>query len=447
MKTKLTNFSLYDGLHEQLQENRFLVLDGKYISQIGEGSDEPNNDYDRVYDLGGGTLMPGLIDMHVHATVPLMTDYRSRQALQSIEAQREKNFRNCIKYGVTTIRDMGAFPYSIQSWKKKIESGEAVGPRIFTPNAFITSKNGAPERAPTIPFPMTRIFGGQLAERVKTPDQVRNAAMKNLKLGADFLKTQYTQSSMFFQPDMVNLSDACFAALKKVADQYHVKIACHHTDNAGFKKCIAFHFDCIEHCSLEKLDQVDIDQFVSQEMAIVPTLRVNHSCFEVEEVLDFLEMNGADEYTPVALKQIRDNLAVHLRQPYPPSGNGTYLDIEKSRRGFDITLENLNRIKQRGGSIGVGTDSFGCYLNLPGFYWKELLLLTRAGLSHAEALHAATYQNAVILGMEKLIGNISPGKFADLIVVDGNPLQDVSNIRNLRMVFKDGERYVHGVRC
>jgi imidazolonepropionase-like amidohydrolase len=367
-----------------------------------------------------------------------------KEALRSIEKQRELNLRNCIKYGITTIRDMGAFPNSIQKWKRKIKRGEAVGPRIYTPNSFITSQDGPPERAPHLPIPLTWIFGGQLAERVSTPAEVRQVALRNLKGGADFLKTQYAEESMFFRGRLVTLSDECLAALQRVAEEKRVKVAMHHTENAGFKKGIQFNFDSLEHCSLEKLEQADIDQFVAKGMAIVPTLRVNHSYLEVDETLQWLDAEGKDDYAAEPLAQITRGLEAHTRQPYPPDDRQAYLDVNKSGRGFETTLRNLERIKKAGGVIGVGTDSYGCHLNLPGFYWKELQLLTQVGLSHAEALKAATSVNAKILGAESEVGSIAPGKYADFVLVEGNPLKDIACVRNIRRVIKGGVTYVSG---
>lgn len=438
------NFRLFDGASGNLEERLVIFVRGDRIERIDEAVARQDwQDYEPV-NLNGLTLLPGFIDLHVHITVPLMSNFKSPKALLSIEKQRELNFRNCIKYGITTIRDMGAFPNSIQKWKKRIERGEAVGPRVYTPNSFITSRDGPPERAPRLPLPLTWIFGGQLAERVSTPGKVRQVALNNLRRGADFLKTQYAEDSMFFQGRLVTLSDECFAALKRVAEERHVKVAMHHTENTGFKRGIQFGFDCLEHCSLEELEQADIDQFVAKGMAIVPTLRVNHSCFEINETLQWLEAEGKDDYVAEPLAQITMGLTAHTRKPYPPDDRQAYLDVNKSERGFEATLRNTERIKKSGGTIGVGTDSYGCYLNLPGFYWKELQLLTQAGFSNAEVLKAATAVNARILGAESEVGSIAPGKYADFVLVEGNPLQDIACVRNIRQVIKGGITYVDG---
>ncbi len=121
---------------------------------------------------------------------------------------------------------------------------------------------------------------------------------------------------------------------------------------------------------------------------------------------------------------------------------GSRLDSqEQPSRGFDTTLRNLERIRAAGGTVSVGTDSYGCYLNLPGFYWKELELMTNAGFSTGEALKAATHVNAKILGVEKNIGSIAAGKYADFVLVKGDPLADLGNLRNVRMVVKGGVAY------
>lgn len=437
---------LFDGIRPEYLDNQLIVVSSNKIEQILNYQVGLEKEFDQAINLNGQTILPGLIDMHVHITVPFMTNYAKKEAVLAVEPQRELNFKSCMKYGITTVRDMGAFPNSIQKWKKKIENGEASGPRIFTPNSFITSKDGPPERAPRLPFPVDRLFGGQLAERVSTPYEVRNVALRNIANGADFLKTSYAEESMFFNGKLQNLSDACFHEIRRMADQYHLKVAMHHTEKAGFIKAIEHHFDCLEHCALDPLDDEEIDAFVSQNMAIIPTLRVNRSCFEGEETLGWLNAEGKTDYADEPLKQVILNWESTLQKPYPPDAKNVYLDMEKSKLGFDTTVRNLARIKKAGGRIGVGTDSFGCYLNLPGFYWKELLLMKDAGFSAWEVLSAATHGNAKILGVDQQLGSIQPGKLADFIVIDGDPAFDLSVLRNISLVVKDGEVYSDGER-
>lgn len=443
MKKAYVNFRMFDGITDRLQEGKILYIADNRIQRIESLGGGIAKGYETV-DLRGRTVIPGLMDLHVHITAPLMTDMRSREALSSLEEQRALNMRSCIRYGITTVRDMGAFPKSIQRWKKRIQAGEAVGPRIFTPNSFITSMDGPPERAPHIPFPISLMLGGQFAERVHTPHEVRRAAYKNIRLGADFLKTQYAETSMFYKGTLVNLSDACFSAIREIADLHGLKVAMHHTESAGFKKGIQFGFDCLEHCALDPLDQRDIEQFVSRNMALVPTLRVNHSCMEAEDMLEYIHGDGRTDYVPECFRQVVKNLEVHLEKPYPPEHKNVYLDVERSIRGYDITVKNLRRLKEAGARIGVGSDGFGCHLNLPGYLWKELKLLTEAGLSNAEALRAATSVNAQILGIEKETGSLEPGKLADFVVIDGNPLEDIACVRNIILVIKDGITYRTG---
>ncbi|MEN6348674.1 MAG: amidohydrolase family protein [Syntrophomonas sp.] len=445
MKKVFYNCRLFDGISDGLQDKKAIFINDRRIEKIETAEQVDFGEYKPV-NLNGLTLLPGFIDLHVHVTAPIMSEFKGKAALQAVERQRELNFKSCIRYGITTIRDMGAFPGSIQKWKQRINQGEAIGPRVYTPNSFITSQDGPPERVPHLPWPVSLMFGGQLAERVSTPQQVKRAALNNLKKGADFLKTEYAETSMFFKGNLVNLSDDCFAMLRQIALDNNVRVAIHHTDNAGFKKGLQFGFDCFEHCSLEKLELHDIDQFAAGKKAIVPTLRVNQSCFEIDEILEWLHGQGKSDYTPVCFTQINGNLDLHKQKPYPPDHNHVYLDIEKSKRGFETTLRNLERLKKAGALIGVGSDNFGCYLNLPGFYWKELLLLTQAGFSNLEALHAATIESAKILGAQKELGSIEAGKYADFVLIDGNPVEDITCTRNVRAVVKDGVSYVDGLR-
>jgi imidazolonepropionase-like amidohydrolase len=112
------------------------------------------------------------------------------------------------------------------------------------------------------------------------------------------------------------------------------------------------------------------------------------------------------------------------------------------KKAYPIAIENVEKIKAAGGKIGVGTDTCGTGLSFFGFYWKELKHLTHAGFSNYEALKAATSVNAEIIGLEKDVGSISSGKFADFVILNGNPLENIEDVRKVGTVFKGGERIV-----
>ena len=139
-------------------------------------------EYER-FDVKGLTLIPGLIDAHIHPTIPMALDINPKVILQ-MNRQVAMNFANCLKYGVTTIRDMAAFSDKISKWQKKIEAGKAKGPRIMTSKSFITCHGGVPEGAPTLNPVACFIAGGQFAERLGTPEEVTIVANRLIDEGA-----------------------------------------------------------------------------------------------------------------------------------------------------------------------------------------------------------------------------------------------------------------------
>jgi imidazolonepropionase-like amidohydrolase len=452
MRTILHDLRLFDGLGDAAIRGKAVAIEGDRIVEIGEAEDmrrraKPGE----LVDLDGAFLLPGLIDAHVHVTVPMMSDFRSKEAFVAVERQRERNLRSCLRHGVTTIRDMGAFPAAIRRWKARIEAGLADGPRILTPNTFITSRGGPPERAPVLPLPIALAIGGQFVARVRKPSHVRRAALRNLAKGADFLKTQWARQSMFYQGRLEVPSDECLAELVRVARERGVRTALHQAELEGFRKGLRFGFDSLEHCPLELLEESDADAFAASGASIVPTLRVNRSGFETEASLSWVRGEGKEDFDPVARAQVERSLAACGGDPYPPEDGGVYLDLDLCKRGFEHTIRNVGRIHSAGGRVGAGSDAFGCYLNLSGFLWKELELLAEAGLGKAGALRAATSVNADILGRSD-IGAVAAGKLADLVVIDADGSVDydslprLSSLASPSLVVKGGLPYADGRR-
>lgn len=434
------SFKLFDGINDGLQGGKLILVESGKIAAIVEDKARARYEEYELIDLQGRTLLPGLIDAHMHITVPFVAEI-NLQALRQMNRQLAMNMRNCVKYGVTTIRDLGAFPKKIQRWRKKIDRGEIAGPRILTSHSFVTSKDGVPEMVPTLnPF-AAYVAGGQFVERLSTPEEVRRVAHRLLDHGADWLKTQYSEESFLFHGRLSNLSDECLMALIEVAKTRKVRVAMHHTEAVGFRKGLQVGVDTLEHCAMDALEQKDVDEFVEKGTAIVPTLKTIGDHGEVERMLDWLHQDGKNDLMPEPLRQSIAGAELLLRKPYPPPDYAKkfYPDIELFRRSIPVTLKNIQKIKSTGGKIGVGTDCCGTGLSFFGFFWKELLYLTRAGLSNLEALKAATSVNAEIIGMEDSVGSIEPDKYADFTIIEGNPLEEIERVRHVQLVVKGGE--------
>lgn len=158
------NMNLFDGRTPRLLNDKIVLTSGEKIEAVEDRSNQSKFPEYEVVDMGGLTMMPGLIDAHVHVTVPSALEKNIKVILQ-MGKQVAKNFASFPKYGITTVRDMGAFAKKIIRWRHRIESANAIGPRVLTPLSFITSVGGVPEMAPKLNPLEAIIAGGQFVER------------------------------------------------------------------------------------------------------------------------------------------------------------------------------------------------------------------------------------------------------------------------------------------
>ena len=321
---------------------------------------------------------------------------------------------------------------------------QVIGPRILTATSFITSHDGVPEMAPTLNWIESLIAGGQFVERLDTPEDAATVANRLIDGGADWIKTQYSENSFLFHGKLTNLSDDCFKALRGVSHQRGVGMAMHHTERAGFCKGVRTGVDSMEHCATDPLTPDDVDTFVSQKMAIIPTIKVMGDFFEIDQMLDWLHHEGKSDFMPEPMRQSVNEIFKMQKSPYPPADyrQKFYPDVDFFKNSYPTVLKNVAMIKQMGGRIGVGTDTCGTGLSFFGFYHRELEHLVAAGFSNAEALKAATSVNAEIIGMADDVGSIQKGKYADFTIINGNPLEDIRSVKNIRYVIKGGRTLI-----
>lgn len=430
------NFSLFNGVTPNLKPDCWLkVIDG-HISKIGFG---PHPHSHKEIDLGRRIVIPGLIDAHVH----LMTFFAPKinpAVLFSLKRQIKLNLANCIRCGVTTVRDAAAAPGFIRRIKRWIDEGKAVGPRIVCTNSFIIPSRAMPEFVPIFPLPMKLFWGGQIAERVNSPEKVRDAVRRMVAAGADWIKTTHSDKSLLLnQPDPPVFSDACFEALLDEARKHDRPVAMHQTQVSGFRKAIELGVDSMEHAPLDVLTDEDIGQMVDSGIPIVPTIKVWRDELLQDRVAELISSEGDAYLCPESIRQTQAVLKMFkIGITQEMSKKKYFPDLVLLERQLPVMMENVKRLYKKGATIGCGTDSGGSLFSVFGRYYEEIENLMEVGLSAFEALKSATIGNARILRLEDKLGTIESGKLADFVVLDKDPLRDILALQQVRMVVKEG---------
>jgi hypothetical protein len=197
-KVLLNNFRLFVGLNNSLQKDRIVLIEGAKILGVERKGDLAQYKDFRHFDLNGYTLLPGLINNHVHMTSPFAIGGIS-VVFQKNE-QFELSFKNCVINGITTVRDIGGFPGMVRKFKEKADNNEIPGPRVFSSLSMIAAKKGMqlglPVRASYIEDPIFKwIFGGNFAERPQTVEEINEVCEEMVRLGAVWLKTLHQDKS------------------------------------------------------------------------------------------------------------------------------------------------------------------------------------------------------------------------------------------------------------
>lgn len=383
-------------------EKATLVLENNLIKSIEKGfAKVPDGVY--FIDLSRYSVMPGLIDCHVHLEwEQSRNSYSDKFTLNPADiAFRSAVYaRRTLKAGFTTVRDLGGTGVNI-ALRNAINAGYAQGPRILTAGRVLSITGGHGDATTGAkwdlfdpPMPEIGIADG--------PDECRTAVRTQIKQGADCIKVAATGGVLSLARDgsLPHYAEDELQTIVQTARDLGVDVAAHAHGDEGIRRAIEAGVVSIEHGSY--MSEASMDAMIKHGTWYVPTLTAGWAC---------------------------SDSAKYARGFFPEI-------VRKKAEGVGPKIQaTAAKCVEKGVKIAFGTDA-GVFPH--GKNALEFKFMANAGMKNEDILLSATLNAATMLRMEKKIGSIEPGKLADLIAVEGNPLQDIDAMQHLMFVMKDG---------
>lgn len=456
-KLLLTNGMIIDVVRGNIAKGDLLLQNGR-ITDVFYG---PSNNIhaDGTVDLQGAYVCPGLINAHCHMTLPCTVSGIGKGLLRTAVRQMARNAEECVKHGVTTVRDMAALGAQLHDLKADIASGRVVGPRIISsyaldvPLGYMTS--------------MVALFG--LIDDPRYFAIVRNqrdaiqGVMRAAEENAGLVKIAH-QAEPFADilPNPRQMDLETTALICGEASKTGLPVALHHTDTEGLFKGMEAGVATFEHMVCDRaLTQAELQRFKASGAMIIPTASVGYAIsWETNLYNQGWDQGVKAQIVAARAKYLVDfaheyceaPIAAAIEQEYYNYCNPDYFDrrhlsitvnMDATDTILDIGVDNLLRYYDAGIPMGCGNDG-GIPFDFPGAIGLEMAILERSGIDPMDILRMATLNNAKVLGMEADLGSIEAGKIADLAIFAKNPLDNFENAFRPVMVFQNGELAYRG---
>ena len=394
--TVISNGTLFVGTDSPPIPNAAVVIkDGKIVF-AGPGKSAPTIEPDaEKIDALGGTILPGLVEAHFHPTyfdVAALEDLDIKYPVEYVTLLAAANAKLALECGYTAARSGGSL-FNIDVWlKKAIECGISSGPRLVASGREICGVGGLMDWNPDF----RKIGMDGLVLLINGADEARAAVRKLVKDGVEWVKTYPTGDAA--SPDLNDHHTLCMTfeemnAVVATAHNHGLKVTGHCRANAGIKNALRAGYDAIEHGTF--MDNEALDLLLKRDVPCVPALYFEYASIE-----------------------------------HGPKYGMSKSVIDGHKETLEAGAESAKMILKAGGRLGMGGD-YGFAWNPHGDYARELTFFVNyVGLDTHTVLQCATRTGAEIMGLANEIGTVEVGKLADILIVDGDVLKDISILEN-----------------
>ncbi|HEY2359184.1 MAG TPA: amidohydrolase family protein [Phenylobacterium sp.] len=394
---------LIDGTGKAVQEKVTILVHDDRITGVQPGFTAPRGA--EVVDLSASTVLPGLIDDHVHITQgfhkgdPIHHNMTATGYDAAIESTTYA--RDTLMAGFTTVRDCGGETEVVVALKRAINAGVVPGPRMWVAGKPLSPTGGHGDDANGLDPELEHPHWTE--NLVDSPEAARKAVRTLKRQGADLIKIMPSGgvASIGDDPTLQLMADDEIKAVIDTAHSLGMRVAAHAHGKQAIDHTIALGVDSIEHGTYADAESYKL--FKAHGTYLVPT-----------------QLVGA---------KILEHARAHPEDLNPDS-------VRKTFEVVPTMLKNLHDAYAAGVKIAFGTDTFG--MSNHGENAQEFALLVKGGMPPMEAIKAATWNAADLIGDTKDIGSIQPGRYADIIAVDADPLKDVTVLEHVAFVMKGG---------
>ncbi|MBI9042963.1 MAG: amidohydrolase family protein [Anaerolineaceae bacterium] len=387
--------TLIDGTGKSAQVGSVVLVSGKRIEAVGsKGQLEVPPDYEKV-NAEGLFLLPGMVDAHVHLAHPAFIPGPFKGSQETYLALiAAHNVRTALQNGITTLRSVCDGGHMDLALRSAVRSGQMLGSRLFVAGKGICMTGGHGSQMPGI------------MHEVDSEDEMRKAVREEVKADVDLIKLLTSHRS-----DHPELSQEEIIVGTREAHRLGKRVAIHAGNFTGTRMAAAAGVDSIEHGNF--IDEKTADMMAEKGIYLVPTIWVYHF---IAEKIEKMRQGGGE---------------------YPMDAEEWQATMHWSQRVVERYPETIRIIRERGIKVAAGTDNV-----FPGepfaVLHREIEYLTRFGFSNMEAIEAATRVGAEVIGCEDEFGTVVIGKFADLIMVERDPLEDITALKDVKWVMKEG---------